>query len=157
MYFKRDAYDPSVVSEAQTRLANFQGATAISSNQYFGRDEEQEQETRGGSGGGLISEPGSNIAAVETAARDLVGRVMANPDVQNVGESIRTGALKVRRPRWSLLRSADLLCSFPTISLRYPSHGDDNTWVEISFSPCFLSLLWAKIPNIPLDTITVIA
>lgn len=97
MYFKRDAYDPSVVSEAQTRLASFQGATAISSNQYFGRDEEQEQEMRGG-GAGLISEPGSSMATVETAARDFVGRVMANPDVQNVGESIRTGALKVRRP-----------------------------------------------------------
>jgi hypothetical protein len=95
MYFKRDAYDPSVVSEAQTRLASFQGATAISSNQYFGRDEEQELEMQGGAGG-LLSEPGSNMASVETAARELVGKVLANPDVQNVGESIRSGALKVR-------------------------------------------------------------
>jgi len=121
MYFKRDAYDPSIVSEAQTRLANFQGATAISSNQYFGRDEEQEQELRGGGGGGgLISDPGSNIAAVETAARDLVGRVMANPDVQNVGDSIRTGALKVWPSRSFVLlglltRSAAFRLSCPDV------------------------------------------
>ncbi|KAF8580637.1 ArfGap-domain-containing protein [Ramaria rubella] len=93
MYFKRDAYDPSAVSEAQTRLASFQGATSISSNQYFGRDEEQELEQ--GGGGPLLSEPGSGMAHVETAARDLVGRVLSNPDVQNVGESIRSGALKL--------------------------------------------------------------
>ena len=93
MYFKRDAYDPTATAEAQTRLASFQGATSISSTQYFGRDEEQELEMQGG--GGMISEPGSSMASVETAARDIVGRVLANPDVQNVGESIRTGALKV--------------------------------------------------------------
>jgi hypothetical protein len=29
--------------------------------------------------------------------RELVGRVVANADVQNVGESIRPGALKVGR------------------------------------------------------------
>lgn len=94
MYFKRDAYDPTVTAEAQTRLASFQGATSISSSQYFGRDEEQELEMQGGAGG-LISEPGSGLASVETAAREIVGKVLANPDVQNVGESIRTGALKV--------------------------------------------------------------
>jgi len=93
MYFKRDAYDPATVAEAQSRLSSFQGATSISSSQYFGRDEEEEMEMRGGSG--LISEPGSSLAGVEAAARDLVGKVLANPDVQNVGESIRTGALKL--------------------------------------------------------------
>jgi ADP-ribosylation factor GTPase-activating protein 2/3 len=103
MYFKRDSYDPTVVAEAQTRLSSFQGATSISSNQYFGRDEEQDLDMQGGGAGGLLSEPGSNMASVETAARDLVGRVMANPDVQNVGESIRSGALKVCCHRASVL------------------------------------------------------
>jgi hypothetical protein len=42
MYFGRNAYDPSAVNEAQNRLRSFQGATSISSNQYFGREEEDE-------------------------------------------------------------------------------------------------------------------
>ncbi|KIJ45897.1 hypothetical protein M422DRAFT_206553 [Sphaerobolus stellatus SS14] len=94
MYFKRDAYDPAVVAEAQTRLQSFQGATSISSSQYFGRDEEEEAEMRGG-GNNLISEPGSGLANVEAAARDLVSKVLANPDVQDVGDKIRSGALKL--------------------------------------------------------------
>ena len=36
-----------------------------------------------------------SLAGLESAARDAVARVMANPDVQNLGESLRTGALKV--------------------------------------------------------------
>jgi hypothetical protein len=96
MYFGRNSYDPDAVREAQTRLQSFQGATAISSNQYFGRDEEEEERGRLGSGsdGSLLGD-GSSLAGLETAARDAVARVLSNPDVQNVGESIRTGALKV--------------------------------------------------------------
>ena len=41
MYFGRGAYDPVAQSEAQTRLQGFQGATSISSNQYFGREEDE--------------------------------------------------------------------------------------------------------------------
>lgn len=93
MYFKRDAYDPAVTAEAQSRLESFQGATSISSNQYFGRDEEEELQMQGNN---LINDPSSSLAGVETAARELVGRVLANPEVQSVGESIRSGALKVR-------------------------------------------------------------
>ena len=33
----------------------------------------------------------------ESAAKDAIARVLANPDVQSVGESLRTGALKVSR------------------------------------------------------------
>ncbi|KAF8509314.1 hypothetical protein BU17DRAFT_70487 [Hysterangium stoloniferum] len=88
MYFKRDAYDPAVVAEAQSRLTSFQGATAISSNQYFGREEDDGL-------GEMVSEPGSGLASVEAATRELVGKILANPDVQNVGESIRSGALKL--------------------------------------------------------------
>ncbi|KAL0960538.1 hypothetical protein HGRIS_005576 [Hohenbuehelia grisea] len=93
MYFGRNAYDPDAVNEAQTRLQSFQGATAISSNQYFGRDEEENGMDRSGSDGGMLGD--GSLANLEIAARDAVSKVLANPDVQNVGESIRAGALKL--------------------------------------------------------------
>lgn len=93
MYFGRKDYDPEAVNEAQSRLQSFQGATAISSNQYFGRDEEEEMLARDRSSEGLLGD--GSLAGLEIAARDALSRVMANPDVQNVGESIRAGALKV--------------------------------------------------------------
>ena len=40
MFFSRGDYDANHLHEAQTRLQTFQGATSISSNQYFGREEE---------------------------------------------------------------------------------------------------------------------
>lgn len=92
MFFGRNDFDPTFVAESKQRLSNFQGATSISSNQYFGREEDEELE-RGLSEGGLLGD--GNLANLEVAARDAIARVMANPDVQNVGESIRTGALKV--------------------------------------------------------------
>jgi ADP-ribosylation factor GTPase-activating protein 2/3 len=36
-----------------------------------------------------------SLAGLETSARDAVNRLLANPDVQNVQESIRAGALKL--------------------------------------------------------------
>ncbi|KAF9219152.1 ArfGap-domain-containing protein [Gyrodon lividus] len=92
MYFGRNNYDPAFLSESQQRLQNFQGATSISSNQYFGREEEEEFE-RGVPDGGLLGD--GSLANLETAARDAIAKVMANPDVQNMGESIRSGALKL--------------------------------------------------------------
>jgi len=91
MFFGRNDYDPTVLTESKQRLSNFQGATAISSNQYFGREEEDELE-RGGSEGGLLGD--GSLANLEIAAKDAIARLMANPDVQNVSENIRTGALK---------------------------------------------------------------
>ena len=92
MFFGRNDYEPSVVSESQARLAQFQGATSISSNQYFGREEEEDF---GSGDNGMLGD--GSLAGLEVAAKDALARVMANPDVQNLGESIRTGALKVRR------------------------------------------------------------
>ncbi|KAG9315479.1 hypothetical protein JVU11DRAFT_3092 [Chiua virens] len=92
MFFGRNDYDATFLSESKQRLSNFQGATSISSNQYFGREEEEAVE-RGGSDGGLLGD--GNLANLEIAARDAIARVMANPDVQNMGDSIRTGALKL--------------------------------------------------------------
>jgi ADP-ribosylation factor GTPase-activating protein 2/3 len=92
MYFQRNAYDPSAAAEAQGRLSQFQGATSISSNQYFGREEDENDPD----GVGFSTRSGNeSLAGLESAARDVIGRVLSNPDVQNVGESIRSGALKV--------------------------------------------------------------
>jgi len=92
MYFGRKDYDPSFVSESQARLQNFQGATSISSSQYFGREEEESE--RSSFDGGLLGD--GSLSSIELAAKDVISRVLANPDVQNVGENIRTSALKVR-------------------------------------------------------------
>ncbi|KAF8230534.1 ArfGap-domain-containing protein [Tricholoma matsutake] len=93
MYFGRNSYDPVAVNEAQTRLQSFQGATSISSNQYFGRDEEDELGDRGHGDSGVLGD--GSLAGLELAAKDAIAKVLANPDVQNVGESIRSGALKL--------------------------------------------------------------
>ncbi|KZT22840.1 ArfGap-domain-containing protein [Neolentinus lepideus HHB14362 ss-1] len=93
MYFGRGSYDPTAINEAQQRLSAFQGATSISSNQYFGRDDEEEMAGSGGAEGGLLGD--GSLAGLEVAARDAIAKVLANPDVQNAAESIRTGALKL--------------------------------------------------------------
>jgi hypothetical protein len=92
MFFGRNDYDPDALRESQARLVNFQGATSISSNQYFGREEEDELEH--GHDGGPLGD--GSLSGLEATAREVYGRFISNPDVQNVGESIRAGALKVR-------------------------------------------------------------
>lgn len=96
-YFGRGSFDPQANAEAQNRLQQFSGASAISSNAYFGRPEEEEEQGAFAEEGGLLGELGQNetVIQLERGMRDLAGRVMANPEVQNFGESIRTGALKV--------------------------------------------------------------
>ena len=96
MYFGRNSYDPTAIAEAQTRLQSFQGAQSISSNQYFGREEEEDSGVGHPVDGGVLGD--GTLAGFELAARDAVSRVLANPDVQNAAESIRQGALKVRPP-----------------------------------------------------------
>ncbi|THH07107.1 hypothetical protein EW145_g3609 [Phellinidium pouzarii] len=91
MYFGRGLHDPSHSAETQTRLQQFQGATAISSTAYFGREEEEERAYGGGDG---VLGDGS-IEGIQSAARDAIARVMANPDVQNGVENLRAGALKL--------------------------------------------------------------
>lgn len=111
MYFGRNDYDPQVVNEAQTRLQSFQGASSISSNQYFNREEEEDEFNSRGSNEGLLGD--GSLAGLESAARDAYSRFVSNPDVQNMGDSIRSGALKV---------CASLVClGSPTVSLTYPA------------------------------------
>lgn len=65
----------------------------------------------GGGQEGLLGD--GSLAGLESAARDAVSRVLANPDVQNVGESIRAGALKVRSPALEVyVHRADLSTAF---------------------------------------------
>ncbi|KAF9255072.1 ArfGap-domain-containing protein [Marasmius fiardii PR-910] len=92
MYFGRGSYDPQATAEAQTRLQSFQGASSISSSQYFGRDEDEELAMRA-RGDALLGD--GSLAGLESAARDALSRVLANPDVQNAADSIRSGALKL--------------------------------------------------------------
>ena len=92
MFFGRNEYDPTAVSEAQTRLQSFQGATSISSNQYFGREETEDGNTSG-TEGGLLGE--GSLSGLEMAARETISRVLSSSEVQNVGETIRSSALKV--------------------------------------------------------------
>ena len=109
MFFSRGAYDPQAVAEGQARLAQFQGATSISSSQYFGRDEEEEM-AMAHANQSLLGD--GSLAGFETAARDAVARVMANPDVQQLSETLRTGALKVRVTVFGYCwMTADRLCA----------------------------------------------
>lgn len=93
MYFGRNQYDPETLNEAQTRLQTFQGASSISSNQYFGREEEEDLNGPG-STEGLLGD--GSFTRMESTARDVYSRIISNPDVQSVGDSITSGALKVR-------------------------------------------------------------
>ena len=128
MYFGRNDYDPHVVNEAQTRLQSFQGASSISSNQYFDREDEEGDLGGPGSTEGLLGD--GSLAGLESAARDAYSRILANPDVQSMGDSIRTGALKVRTPShfWTLSDGVIYpLGSYLTISLQCPNDEHEES------------------------------
>ncbi|CAK5284539.1 unnamed protein product [Mycena citricolor] len=98
MYFERGSYDANARSEAQERLRNFEGRTGIGSDEYFGREENGEgADPYANSGTSYSSYLGdsSSLAGIESSARDMIGRAMADPQVQNLADSIRTGALKL--------------------------------------------------------------
>lgn len=94
MYFGRGNYDPSASAEAKTRLQNFQGATAISSNAYFGREEEDDDDLHGGEG--LLGIEGNETyQALDRNVRDMAQKVMSDPNVQQITDQIRQGALRL--------------------------------------------------------------
>ena len=96
-YFGRGTYDPVAGSEAQQRLQQFSGATAISSNAYFGRPEEDDEEPQSPLGGEGMLGLGDNetIQGLERGIRDMAGRVLGSQEVQNLSDQVRAGALKV--------------------------------------------------------------
>ncbi|GAA5977509.1 hypothetical protein JCM10908_004998 [Rhodotorula pacifica] len=99
MYHQTGSYDASASREAQARLQGFQGASAISSNMYFGRDEDDSR--NGGSGGGSMEESilsANGFGNLEASARDAVRQVMdaaGIEDLSDVQNAIRTGAMRL--------------------------------------------------------------
>ncbi|KAF2469678.1 putative ARF GTPase activator [Lindgomyces ingoldianus] len=71
-FFGRNAYDPSATSQAKERLQGFEGATAISSNAYFGRPEDDI--------------PDDDYGDLEGAAKDFIRKfgVTAGDDLENL-------------------------------------------------------------------------
>ncbi|KAF3182913.1 ADP-ribosylation factor GTPase activating protein, ER-Golgi transport, variant 2 [Orbilia oligospora] len=86
-FFGRNAYDPSAQAEAKTRLQNFDGATAISSNAYFGREEEEDNRPTSGDFSGL-----------EGTARDIARRFAgtAGDDLENISQMVGQGVEKAQ-------------------------------------------------------------
>lgn len=142
MFFERGAYDPAAVSEAKTKLAQFQGATSISSNQYFGREDEDEEGM--GSPGSFTGN--ESLSALESATRDALSRVMAKEEVQNAIESVRAGALKVCGYFYAfndtpkrLLNSCECICSSQTTW-----HIFNNTWAPLALHVNLLVLFMSS-------------
>ncbi|ORY10325.1 arf gtpase-activating protein [Clohesyomyces aquaticus] len=71
-FFGRNNYDPSASSAAKERLSGFEGATAISSNAYFGRPEDDI--------------PEDDYGDLEGAAKDFIRKfgVTAGDDLENL-------------------------------------------------------------------------
>ncbi|KAK0390972.1 hypothetical protein NLU13_0474 [Sarocladium strictum] len=82
-YFGKGAYDPNAQAEAKTRLQGFEGASAISSNAYFGRPEDEPEEEYGD---------------LESAAKDFVRRfgITAGDDLENLSSLVGEGATKLQ-------------------------------------------------------------
>ncbi|TIB68450.1 ArfGap-domain-containing protein [Wallemia mellicola] len=93
MYFERGNYDADERDAAQSRLKEFNGQSAISSDAYFGRERNSLDEDEDADEG--LMGNGDTIQQLENTARDWAQRVAANPDVQQLGEGIRAGALKL--------------------------------------------------------------
>lgn len=86
-FFGRNAFDPQAQSEARTRLQGFEGAQAISSNQYFGREEEED-----------IPVDMNDYSSLENAAREYARRLAgtAGEDLENITQALGQGAAKLQ-------------------------------------------------------------
>ena len=122
-------------------MQNFTGATAISSNAYHGRPEEDEEDTLADEGG-LLGELGQNetVAQLERGIRDMAGRLMANPDVQNLGESLRTGALRV----------SPMYCGFAGVARRLTQRlvRPDGTVRRLPPTNVGTALIWYRVSKL---------
>src|SRR5436190_23273809 len=87
-FFGRDQFDPASQAEAKSRLANFEGATSISSNAYFGRPEDD----------ATAADEYGNYGDLESAAKDFVRRfgITAGDDLENLTHVLGEGALKLK-------------------------------------------------------------
>ncbi|KAK7423472.1 ADP-ribosylation factor GTPase activating protein, ER-Golgi transport [Neonectria magnoliae] len=82
-FFGKGAFDPNAQAEAKTRLQGFEGASAISSNAYFGRAEE---------------EPEDEYGDLESAAKDFVRKfgITAADDLDNLTDALGEGATRLQ-------------------------------------------------------------
>jgi len=94
MFFERNDYDAQMATEAKNRLTQFSGATAISSSQYFGREEQNE----------MLDQAQESILGVdglqglEQGARELAKSAMKAAGYNNINElqdGLRSGAMKL--------------------------------------------------------------
>ncbi|KAI0913642.1 hypothetical protein F4823DRAFT_575964 [Ustulina deusta] len=83
-FFGKGSYDPNAQSEAKARLQGFEGATAISSNAYFGRPEDEDA--------------GDDYGDLETAAKDFVRKfgITAGDDLDNLTSALGEGANRLQ-------------------------------------------------------------
>lgn len=83
-FFGKGAFDPSAQTEAKTRLQGFEGATAISSNAYFGRPEDED--------------PAEDYGDLESAAKDFVRKfgITAGDDLDSLTTALGDGATKLQ-------------------------------------------------------------
>ncbi|KAI0099920.1 hypothetical protein GGR51DRAFT_534138 [Nemania sp. FL0031] len=83
-FFGKGAYDPNAQSEAKARLQGFEGATAISSNAYFGRPEDEEG--------------AEDYGDLESAAKDFVRKfgITAGDDLDSLTNALGEGATRLQ-------------------------------------------------------------
>ncbi|KAB5571907.1 hypothetical protein GE09DRAFT_1170295 [Coniochaeta sp. 2T2.1] len=79
-FFGKGAFDPNAQSEAKSRLQGFEGASAISSNAYFGRPEDEDA--------------GEDYGDLESAAKDFIRKfgITAGDDLENLTHLLGEGA-----------------------------------------------------------------
>ncbi|KAL5365137.1 hypothetical protein BJX96DRAFT_158612 [Aspergillus floccosus] len=94
-FFGRDRFDPAAQAEAKDRLRQFDGATSISSNSYFGRPEDD------------FPAGDDTYGDLETAAKDFVRRfgITAGDDLENLTQLVGEGAVKLQGAIRSYLNS----------------------------------------------------
>ncbi|EAW13863.1 ADP-ribosylation factor GTPase-activating protein [Aspergillus clavatus NRRL 1] len=94
-FFGRERFDPTAQAEAKDRLRQFDGATAISSNAYFGRPEDD------------LPAGDDTYGDLETAAKDFVRRfgITAGDDLENLTQLVGEGAVKLQGAIRSYLNS----------------------------------------------------
>lgn len=82
--FGKGNFDPSAQAEAQSRLQGFEGASAISSNAYFGRPEEDEA--------------GEDYGDLESAAKDFVRKfgITAGDDLESLTRMVGGASNKLQ-------------------------------------------------------------
>lgn len=83
-FFGRNNYDPAATAQAKERLSGFEGATAISSNAYFGRPEDDV--------------PEDDYGDLESAAKDFVRKfgITASDDLDNLTSLLGEGATRLQ-------------------------------------------------------------